>query len=181
MAKELKEIIVGDYTRRFGDVRDFVVIDYQGLNSEETADLRNILRDAGISMNVVHNRLALRTFSADDEVPTEFRALLRGPSALLYGEGGVLAASKSVVQWIKKNKGKARVKGGLFQGQLLSEPEVGELAKIPDHDTLRGRLAATLLGPLGGLVSAIGSLVGNFAGAVESRRRDLESQSQGDS
>ena len=71
MAKELKQIICGDLRRIYAEVDGCVLIDYRGLNSEQTESLRSSLREGGVRMNVLTNRLARRVFagralSADD-------------------------------------------------------------------------------------------------------------------
>ena len=176
MAKELKKIIVRDIQRRFAAMEGCVLIDYHGLSSEQTTDLRNSLREDGVLMNVVHNRLARIAFSSREGIPVEFQDLFRGPTALLYGEDGVLSASRIVARWQKNNQGLARVKGGLFLGQLLTEADVKRLASLPDKETLRAQLAFMFVSPLSSLASAAQSLLSNFAGAAEARRKDLESK-----
>jgi large subunit ribosomal protein L10 len=176
MAKELKRIIVKDFQRRFAGMDGCVVIDYRGLNSEQTTDLRSALREESVVMNVVHNRLAKNAFSSLERFPAEFEQFFRGPTALLWGEEGVISASRIVTRWQKKNRGLARVKGALFEGEILTEADVKKLALIPDREALRGRLAAMFASPLQFLASAARSLLENFAGAAQARRADLESK-----
>lgn len=176
MARELKELIVGDFERRFGELTGCVLIDYQGLDSEKTADLRRELRRNGVRMAVVHNRLARRSLGSQEGVPEAFLELLRGPTAILYGEDGALSASKVIERWHRGNRGLAPIKGGLFEGRALDVAQVDELAKIPDVDTLRQTVAGFMASPLQALASAARSVVEHFARCAEARRSEIESE-----
>ena len=174
MARELKNLMDADFRRQFSGLDSCVLVDYNGLNSEQTASLRSDLRGHDIRMRVVHNRLFKRVF-ADTEVPEDFRALFRGPTAVLYGaEDGAVSASKYVVEWSKKNEDAVAVKGGLFQGKTLDLAGVTKLAELPDLPTMQSTLVSTFLGPLNYIASATESLLGHFAGCVEARQKSIE-------
>ncbi len=175
MAKELKQIITADYERQLGDLEGGVLIDYHGINAERTVDLRCALRKDGVSMQVLHNRLARRVFAERDDVPGEFADLLSGPCALLVGEEGVLTASKSLSNWRKKNRDLAKVKGGFFEGRVLSVEDVAQMAKIPDKETLQGQVAAMFLSPAQLLASCGKAVLEHFAGCAKARKDELES------
>jgi large subunit ribosomal protein L10 len=179
MAKELKKIILGQLEQRFGDLDGCVLIDYRGLDSEQTQDLRASLRKNGILMNVVQNRLARRIF-AERGAPPEFGALLKGPTAVLFGGDGALIASKTIVQWRKKNKDLAAIKGGYFQGRALSSQDVESLANTPDQATLRSSALGMFLGPLVYLATATQGLLSHFAGAVKAHRETLAAAGGGE-
>jgi len=174
VAKELKNLIDAEFRRRFDGVDSCILVDYRGLNSEQTEDLRSELRRKNVRMRVVHNRLVKRVF-ADSEAPESFRDLFRGPTAVVFCEDdGAVSASKYVVEWAKKNEDAVAVKGGLFQGKTLDVGEVQRLAEIPDLPTMQRMVAGMLLGPLTFIASATESLLGHFAGCVEARQKELE-------
>lgn len=175
MARELKEIIVRDLKERFGGVCGCVLIDYQGLNAEATLDLRGALREEGVRMAVVQNRLMRRVVADREDLPEAFGDLLQGPTALLFGddEASVLAASKSLSKWQKKNKDLASVKGGLFDGKVLSVEDVVELSQVPDHPTLQAQTAGMFLSPMQSFASAVQALLSHFAGCAKERHGQL--------
>ena len=173
MAKELKEILFKQIDSTVGHINGCVLIDYCGINSEQTHELRTLLRKDRIEMSVLQNRIARRVFS-ERGVPEAFQDLLRGPTAILYGEDGALTASKTVVSWRKKNKDLAAIKGGLFEGEVISTAEVERLASLPDLDTLRSRLLGVFMSPLAHLASVTDSLVRHFPSATKAHREGLE-------
>ena len=94
MSRELNDIITKDIETRFAGLDGCVVFDYQGLSAGDTFELRRRLRQDGVLMNVVQNRLSKRVFSEREDIPGEFTDLFRGPTALLTSEEGALRASR---------------------------------------------------------------------------------------
>ena len=166
MARELKEIICGDLKEAFADLDGCVLIDYRGLNSEQTADLRAKLAESGVQMNVIPNRLARRVFG-ELGVGGDFCDLLKGPTAVLFGGDGAFTASKSLSKWKKENEEFAEIRGGLFQGKALSPADVHRLATIPEPDVLRSNILGLFLSPATHISSCAGSLVSHLAGCVK--------------
>ena len=174
MAKELNKIVISEFEKQFSDMSGCVLIDYQRLNAEQTTDLRTTLRASGVKMSIIHNRLARLAFAKRDDIDESFPSLFRGPVAVLHGEDGPLAASKTLWNWQKKNKDLAPVKGGLLDGKVLSTDAVEDLAKIPDKETLQGQVAGSMISPAQILASCASSLVSHLASCAKSRHAELE-------
>ena len=173
MARELNDIITRQLETRFGELDGFVVFDYQGLSAEDTFQLRSNLRSDGVRMNVVQNRLSKRYFGEREDIPGEFVDLFQGPTALLTCEEGTLRSSKSIANWLKENKDSVEIRGGLFEGKILSKEDVAEMAKIPDKETLLSQTVGMFLSPVQFLPSAAKSLVSHLAGCAKARHEEL--------
>ena len=78
-------------------------------------------------------------------------AYLSGPTAVVTGSGDIAEVAKALVAFIKGHD-KASVKGGSFEGQLLSVADVNELTTIPPRQVLYAMLAGTLAAPMSQLV-----------------------------
>ena len=161
MSRELNDIITRDIETRFAGMDGCVVFDYQGLSAGDTFDLRRRLRQDGVLMNVVQNRLSKRVFSEREDLPGEFTDLFRGPTALLTSEEGALRASKSIANWLKENKDAIEIRGGLFEGKVLTK------------ETLLAQAAGMFLSPVQFLPSAAKSLVAHLAGCAKARHEEL--------
>ena len=168
MSKELKKIICEDLASRLTQLDGCVLIDYRGLDSEKTYDLRCTLREKGVQMNVVPNRLARRVL-LELGAPRDFCELFQGPTAILFGGDGAFVASKSIASWRKKNKDLAPIRGGLLEGETLSPEEVGRLADIPEPEVLRSTIAGMFAAPFTYLASCVKGLTSHFAGCVEAK------------
>lgn len=175
MARELKEIICEDLKSRFRELDGCVLIDYRGLDSEQTDDLRSALRESGVQMNVVQNRLVRRVF-ADLGMPRGFCDLIRGPTAILFGGEGAFTASKSIAKWRKKHKDLVEIRGGLFEGDVLSPEDVGRLADIPEPEVLRSNIAGLFLSPLTRLASCAQGVTSHFLGCAQAQSSKAEEE-----
>ena len=60
MARRIKELITRDLDRRFAGIEHAVMVDMSRLSGEDNRSYRTVLREAGISVNVVKNSLARR-------------------------------------------------------------------------------------------------------------------------
>ena len=58
MPNLLNQWTAAEYNRLFTENEAFVLVSYTGINSEETATLRNNLRDGNLEMTVIRNRIA---------------------------------------------------------------------------------------------------------------------------
>ncbi|MEC8934689.1 MAG: 50S ribosomal protein L10, partial [Planctomycetota bacterium] len=65
------------------------------------------------------------------------------------------------------------IRGGLFEGKVLTKEEVNAMAKIPDKETLLAQAAGMFLSPVQFLPSAAKSLVAHLAGCAKARHEEL--------
>lgn len=175
MAKLLEKIIIADLKKRFSFEEGCLLIDYHGLDAERTMELRGALREKKSNLTVIRNRLAERAWRENEAVPEEFLKLLKGPTAVIHGES-VRTTSKVLSNWHRKNRNLATIKGGLFEGKVLTAEEVRKLAAIPDRETLQAQISARMLGPLQSLASAAQQLVSHLAGCARARHEELSGE-----
>ena len=62
MSKQIKDMIVADYKRRFDGVGDALIIDIRGIEANENNDLRVDLLGKDIHITVLKNSLAKTAF-----------------------------------------------------------------------------------------------------------------------
>jgi len=180
MSKDLKVLITGDLEKKFKALQSYVLVDYRGLNSAQSFDLRKTLHGSGISMSVVPNRLAVRVLDQWSGKQDAFKTFFRGPTALVFGTDGAISASKVLYQWKKKNKDLLPIKGGVLEGQVIPPQMVESLSKIPDRQQLLAQVAGGFQAPVARLAAATRSIVARVAYALEARRKKLE-EAGGDS
>lgn len=131
----------------------FILTDYRGLTVNKANDLRRRLRAQKASLQVVPNsqfRLAARAVG----FPALEDRMLKGPSAMIYGEGDAVAVAKVLKDFIKENE-KPVVKLGGLQGRLLTREEVESLAAMPPKEVLRAQVVGTMAAPMSRLVGAL--------------------------
>lgn len=131
----------------------FILTNYKGLSVTKTDDLRKRLRGAQAAFQVVQNK-HFGMVAKDMGLPAIDPVMMRGPSALVYGQGDVAAVAKILKTFIKENE-KPAIKLGGLQGQLLSPADVDSLAALPSREILLGQVVGTIAAPMSRLVGAL--------------------------
>lgn len=155
MRPEKKTMV--DEIRQKVDGKVFVILaDYRGMNVAKTSDLRNRLRGVSAEYAVVKNRL-LNRLTGD----LGLEALgdgLKGPTAVVTGEGDVVEVAKILKAFIKDNE-KPVIKMGAFSGAVLSAEDLEKLASLPPRVELLGRAVGTIAAPLTQFVGVLNQKV----------------------
>ncbi|HMP75659.1 MAG TPA: 50S ribosomal protein L10 [Kiritimatiellia bacterium] len=131
----------------------FFLTNYKGLSVSKSEDLRKRLRGAKARFQVVQNK-HFGMAAASCGLPAIDPSVLRGPSALVYGEGDVVQAAKILKDFIKENE-KPAIKVGGLQGQILSSADVESLAALPSREVLLGQVVGTIAAPMSRLVGVL--------------------------
>ena len=151
-----KETMV-DEIRGKVDGKVFVILaDYRGLDVAKTTDLRSRLRGASAEYSVVKNRL-LRRITSDLELDA-LDAGIKGPTAVVTGEGDVVEVAKILRAFIKEHD-KPVIKMGAFSGAVLSAEDLEKLASLPPRVELLGRAVGTIAAPLTQFVGVLNQKV----------------------
>ena len=149
-----------------------IAAEYRGLSVGELSALRHAIRDAGVEMKVVKNRLFQR--AAQEAQRPELADLLEGPTAVIFGNEDVAAAAKAVSDYMRQARNAFAVRQAMMDGQLLSAAEIQDLASLPTRPVLLGQLAGALQAPVTRLVLLLNATVQTFAGLLDARARQLE-------
>jgi len=147
MATEIEERVSGALY--------MILADYDGMNMPMTTELKNSLTENGASFNVVKNRMLKRAMTED------ISGLLKGKTAMIYGDGDVVEVAKVIKKFTAANK-KPVVKGGFVEGKAVSAQDVVALAKLPPKDVMRAILLATLQAPCSQLVGVMNQKVASL-------------------
>lgn len=139
------------------DGKVFVILaDYKGLNVQKTSDLRARLRGAEAEYTVVKNRLMNRVVQDLDLQGLDEG--LKGPTAIVSGDGDVVEAAKILKAFIKENN-KPVIKLGNFAGAVLSAEDVEKLASMPPRIEMLARVVGTIAAPMTQLVGVMNQKV----------------------
>jgi large subunit ribosomal protein L10 len=132
-----------------------ILADYNGMDMPMTSALKDSLRENGASFNVVKNRMLNRA------LPEDVSELLKGQTAMIYGEGDVVEVAKVIKKFTAENE-KPVVKGGFVEGKAVTAKDVVALAKLPSKDVLRAQLLGTLQAPATNLVGVMDQKVASL-------------------
>jgi len=174
MPKKLNALLKKELDQRFEAIPSGIVVDYQGLPSEETFALRKELRSKNIKMLVVKNSIASSALSGAGVANAG--ALLKGPVAVCFNDDPVAVAG-ALVDWKKKNKKtKLAIKGGILDRRVITSEDVQKLAAMPGRKQLLAQLAGTFAAPMQGLVQATAGIIRKLGYALNAVKEQKEKQ-----
>jgi large subunit ribosomal protein L10 len=139
---ESKQQIVEELKGLLNGTEMALVLDYKGLSIKEMSDLRTRLQASNGICKVTKNTL-MRLAIDGDSAWSELDSLLTGTNAFVLIKGDVGGAVKAV-QAFQKDTKKSDVKGGLFEGKLLSQADVKAIGELPSKDVLMAQIAGAI-------------------------------------
>jgi large subunit ribosomal protein L10 len=168
MLRSDKERIVGELTERLQATETLIVADYRGLTMKEVDALRGELLQHGARFTIVKNSLTRR--AAEAAGADTVLALLDGPTAIAFLEtdGDPVAVAKALAETARATK-VLEVRGGVLEGRVMSADEVGELAKLPPEDVLRGQVLGAVAAPLYAIVGLFTAPLQDLHGLLQAR------------
>ena len=137
-----KANIVADLSERLTRSPFVLVTDYQRMNVNHFADLRNRLAASGAEMHVVKNSF-LRRAMTDSGLP-DVAESLTGQTAVVTGEKDVAPIAKVLKTFAAEFK-IAALKIGVVDKSILSNKDLEALADLPPRDILLAQLLGLLM------------------------------------
>ena len=169
MKRTDKEQLVRELKEKIEGASALYYTDFTGLNVKRMTQLRRELRKANVEYVVIKNTLALRAVNESGLVGER----LRGPTGLVVTKDAV-GAAKIITDFAKANDQKPSVKGGMFEGKAIDKAQVTKLASMPSREQMLSELGASMQAPMTMMVTAMNSLLQNFAGVVEALKVQKE-------
>jgi large subunit ribosomal protein L10 len=139
---ESKQQIVEELKGLLSGTEMALVLDYKGLSIKEMTDLRTRLQASNGICKVTKNTL-MRLAIDGNTAWSELNPLLTGTNAFVLIRGDVGGAVKAV-QAFQKDTKKSDVKGGLFEGKLLSQDDVKAIGELPSKEVLLAQIAGAI-------------------------------------
>lgn len=127
-------------------------------NTPTVSKLKLQLKDANANYTVVKNSI-FKVALQETEQPLQTQEI-DGPTAIIYFDEDPTKPAKLIKQ-IQKETELFEAKGGVFEGEFLTEEKVMQLADIPSREVLLSRLVGTMNAPLTGFMNAV---TGNVRG-----------------
>jgi large subunit ribosomal protein L10 len=164
MPSEIKKIIVNELAERYRDEATLVLVDLTGTDALALQQLREVLHNNDVKIEVVKNSLAKLAFN---EIGLEALAdCLEGPSAIAVGADDIVTLAKALAEASKTFK-QLSLKAGFGEGHLLTGQEVGELAQIAPREVLLSQIAAGFNSPLTGFAGVLNGLLRKLVIALD--------------
>ncbi len=170
-----KSTVVESLREKLARAQSLVVADYRGLSVGQATEIRRKFRRNGCEYRVVKNTLIQRAVAG---TPLEaIRPLLSGMTGLAIGYDEPATAAK-ISGDVAKEIDKFKVRGGYFDGKLLSLDAVKQLATMPGRDQVRALLLATLVAPAQQIVGVLTAPMRDLLLVLEARAKQLEEKQE---
>ncbi len=166
-----KASIVSDIAEKLNHSPFVLVADYQRMNVNHFADLRNRLAANGAEVHVVKNSCLRRAIS-DSGLP-DVADKLKGQTAVVTGNKDAAPIAKILKTFAAEFK-VAALKIGIINKSVLSTSEVEALAELPSREVLLAQLLGLLLSPATKLARLL-----NEPGAALARLLNAKTQKEG--
>src|SRR5256884_4078505 len=147
MLRQDKERIVSELAERLKSSQNLLVADYRGLTMPEIDELRSKLLETGARFSVVKNTLT--RLAAEEAGVKELLELIDGPTAIAFIDAdGDPAAAAKILNDTARAHDVLVIRGGLLEGDAVSDAEIKRLATLPPTDVLRAQFAGAVAGVL---------------------------------
>ena len=168
MNKEAKIKIVNTLTGVLTNNKNIYFTNIAGLNAEQTANLRGMCFDNGVSLSVVKNTLLKKAMDACDKDFSNLEVVLKGNTALMISNTAN-APAKIIKSFLTKTKlENPTLKGGHIEESIyLGHDQLDLLVALKSKEELIGEVMSLLQSPIKNLISSIGSAKNNIAGLLK--------------
>lgn len=170
---ESKKQEVAEIQQLLQDSRLAIVVDYQGLSVADITDLRNRLRENGSICKVTKNTLMSKAVEGN-EYWEAINPLLKGTSAFILADEENIGTAVRAYQAFQKESKKSELKGGVMEGQTLSQAQVKALADLPTKDQLIAQIAGTINAITTKVARGINEVPSSLARAVDAVKSQKE-------
>lgn len=147
-----KAEIVKDTQVLLNDAQSAIVVDYRGLTVAEVTDLRKQLRDAGVKMSVIKNKILERAVEGTDY--EDLKSTFVGPTAVAFSNEDPIAPAK-ILKKFADDHDALEIKGGFIEKSVKTLDEINEYATMPSREDLLSMLASALQDPMRKIARAV--------------------------
>lgn len=147
-----KAEVVKQTVELINNAESAIVVDYRGLTVAEVTDLRKQLRDAGVKMSVIKNKILDRAVEGTDY--EDLKSTFVGPTAVAFSDEDPIAPAK-ILKNFADDHDALEIKGGFIEKSVKTLDEINEYANMPGREELLSMLASALQDPMRKIARAV--------------------------
>ncbi len=145
MSKALKKLIVEELIADYRNKKNLVLVNFKGINAQQTNILKRDLSEENINARVVKNSLAAIAFK---EVGIEkLGQVLGAPTIVATSEDDPVGLAKTLKKHSKEISG-FDIVGGWVDGELMSIEDISALASIPSREVILTQIVFAVKAPM---------------------------------
>jgi large subunit ribosomal protein L10 len=163
--KARKQEDLEQLTEAFKNAKAAMVVGFQKMTVAKDQELRNHLREAGVSYEVVKNTLARR--ASEGTVLEPASEHFKGVTAVALSNGDPVGLSKAISKFAKANPDIFTFKAGIVEGKVVALNEVEAIASLPSKEELISKVMFLINCQAQRLVTVISAVPRNLAIVVK--------------
>jgi large subunit ribosomal protein L10 len=167
--KDLESLI-----EQFQKAKAAMLVGFQGMTVAKDQELRNQLRDAGVSYEVVKNTLARKAAAG---TPLEAAAdQFKGVTAVALSTGDPVGLSKAISKFTKANPDVFSFKVGIVEGKVVALRDVEAIASLPSKEELISKIMFLFNAQAQRLATVTNAITRNLVIVMDQVRAQKEAQ-----
>lgn len=161
-------------TEQFQKAKAAMLVGFKGMTVPKDQELRNQLREAGVSYGVVKNTLARKAAAG---TPIEQAAdQFKGVTAIALSQQDPVGLSKAITKFTKANPDVFSFKVGIVEGKVVELRDVEAIASLPSKEELISKVMFLVNAQAQRLATVTSAVARNLAIVVDQIRAQKETQ-----
>lgn len=163
--KKQKQEDLEALTEQFRNAKAAMLVGFKGMTVSKDQELRNQLREVGVSYEVVKNTLARK--ASEGTVLEPARDQFKGVTAVALSTGDPVGLSKAISKFTKANPEIFSFKVGIVEGKVVALKDVEAIASLPSKEELISKILFLINIQAQRLVTVISAVPRNLAIVVK--------------
>jgi len=159
-------------TEQFKQANAAMLVGFQGMTVQKDQELRNQLREAGVSYGVVKNTLARK--AAEGTVLEQAADQFKGVTAVALSQQDPVGLSKAIAKFSKANPEIFKFKVGIVEGKVVALGDVEAIASLPSKEELISKIMFLVNAQAQRLAAVTNAVARNLAIVIEQVRAQKE-------
>jgi large subunit ribosomal protein L10 len=113
-------------------------------------------------------------FAAERAGMNDLADSFKGPVAVALGYDDITVPARILTGYIDQTQGSLQIKGGFFDGRVITINDVITLSTLPSRDILLARVIGQIKSPISSLVGCLSSPLRGLIGVLQARINQLE-------
>ena len=148
-------------TEQFKNAKAAMLVGFKGMTVPKDQELRNQLREAGVTYEVVKNTLARKAAVGTDlEKATD---KFKGVTAVALSQEDPVNLSKAIAKFAKANPEIFSFKAGVVEGKVVALKDVEAIASLPSKEELISKVMFLINCQAQRLVTVLSAVPRNLA------------------
>jgi large subunit ribosomal protein L10 len=162
-----KQYLLDEMREGIDNSEMMMVLSYQKLDANNTAEFRKEIGKVGGSMLVVKKRIFLKAAESAG-YPLKYQDM-KGHVGLVFSTGEAITTTKTIFKFRETNEKTLEILGGHFQKRLCTPVDFEKISKLPSLDEMRSQFIGLLQAPMADTLSVVHALLTSVMHCLENK------------